>query len=408
MYSRNIAAPDWGVKLTGKTGKNALGVIVAQDSLTNFLIPSSQSSSLASLDEENLSTMIRYRRDLFGRTTGGFFYTGREGDGFHNRMLGGDVLFRWKDGEAARIELLGSQTLYPESIASDYGQSEKEQSDYALRAVYQHTSRNWQWFVLYRTVGEEFRADLGFVPQSDVVQKEANLEHAWYPGKAGWSEWRVGVDAWDYEDQSGQHLERRVNAYSWAQGPRQTFVQVNLIEADRFYSGKLFDADEVRLHGEIQATPGIYAYADAIAGDQVDFANAQQGERLRVDPGLRLNLGDHLRLNLDHSFETLDVDAGELYTANLSQVRATYQFNVRTFVRWVGQYLDVDRDPSLYASAVPARSQDFYNQLLFSYKINPQTVVFAGYSDNWTGDERIDLTQQSRTVFVKVGYAWLL
>lgn len=408
MYSRNIAEPDWGVKLTGKTGKNALGVIVAQDARTNFLLPSSQSSALASLDEENLSTMLRYRRDLFGRTTGGFFYTGREGDGFHNRVLGGDILFRWKDTEAARIEMLGSQTLYPLSIARDYGQFDNEQSDYALRAVYQHTSRNWVWYGLYRTVGEDFRADLGFVPQSDVIQKEALLERAWYPGKAGWSEWRVGVNAREYEDQSGEHLERRINAFTWAQGPRQSFVQLNVIEADRAYAGERFDADEVRLHGEVQATPGIYVYADAIAGDQVDFTNAQQGERLRFDPGVRLNLGNHLRLNFDHSFETLDVDDGELYTANLSQARATYQLNVRTFVRWVGQYLDVERDPALYTDAVPPRSRDFFNQLLFSYKINPQTVFFAGYSDTWTGDERIDLTQQSRTVFVKFGYAWLL
>jgi hypothetical protein len=408
MYSRNIAEPDWGVKLTGKSGKNAVGVIVAQDALTNFLVPSSQSSSLASIEEENISTMIRYRRDLFGRTTGGFFYTGREGDGFHNRLLGGDVLFRWKEGEAARIEILGSQTLYPEAVARDYGQFEDEQSDFALRAVYQHTSRDWGWYVLYRTVGEDFRADLGFVPRVDSEQKEAMIERAWYPERAGWSEWRAGVIASDTNDQSGRHLDRQLELYTWAQGPRQTFVRLDVVEGDLFYAGELFDADEVRLHGEIQATPGVYAYADAVAGDQVDFANAQQGERVRVDPGLRLNLGDHLRLNLDHSFEALDVDGGELYTANLSQVRATWQFNVRTFVRWVGQYLDVERDPSLYVAPVPSESRDFFNQLLFSYKINPQTVFFAGYSDSWTGAESIDLTQQSRTVFLKVGYAWLM
>ncbi|MGK2858184.1 MAG: DUF5916 domain-containing protein [Thermoanaerobaculia bacterium] len=408
MYSRNIAEPDWGVKLTGKTGKNAVGVIVAQDARTNFLIPSSQSSALASLDEENISTMLRYRRDLFGATTGGLFYTGREGDEFHNRLLGGDVLFRWKDTEAARIEILGSQTLYPESIAREFGQRTDEASDFALRTVYQHTSRNWMWYVLYRTVGEDFRADLGFVPQADFVERGGTLERAWYPDKAGWSQWRTGVFVSDFEDQSGQHLERQVDLYTWAQGPRQSFVQLDVVEADRFYDGRLFDTDEVRLRGEIQATAGIFAYVSAVAGDQVDFANAQQGTRVRIDPGVRLDLGRHLRLNLDHSRETLDVDAGKLYTANLSQVRATYQFNVRTLVRWVGQHLDVERDASLYSGAVSPRSRDFFNQLLFSYKINPQTVFFAGYSDVYAGDDQIDLTQQSRTLFVKFGYAWLM
>jgi hypothetical protein len=43
-----------------------------------------------------------------------------------------------------------------------------------------------------------------------------------------------------------------------------------------------------------------------------------------------------------------------------------------------------------------------------AYKINPQTVFFVGYSDTRPGDERNDLRQQNRTVFVKLGYAWLL
>ncbi len=57
---------------------------------------------------------------------------------------------------------------------------------------------------------------------------------------------------------------------------------------------------------------------------------------------------------------------------------------------------------------VDARSRTWFNQFLFSYKINPQTVFFLGYSDNYLGDEQIELTQQNRTIFLKVGYAWML
>ena len=80
----------------------------------------------------------------------------------------------------------------------------------------------------------------------------------------------------------------------------------------------------------------------------------------------------------------------------------------RTFVRWIGQHLDLDRDPGLDSFPVGARSRDFFNQLLFSYKINPLTVLFLGYSDTHAGTESIDLTQQRRTLFLKVGYAWQL
>jgi Domain of unknown function (DUF5916)/Carbohydrate family 9 binding domain-like len=408
MYSRNIAEPSWGLKLTGKMGSDAIGAIVTRDDRTNFLIPSSQGSDVASLAEDNLSTMLRYRRDLFGSTTGGFFYTGREGDGFYNRMLGGDILFRWHDTEAARIEILGSQTLYPTEIASAQGQSTDEMSDWALRAVYQHTDRNWTYYVLYRDVGEDFRADLGFVPRVDFKERNVSLEHAWYPEKKGWSQLRLGFDADDFEDQSGQHLERRVNVYTWAHGPRESYVQLDLVSADVFFDGETFDTDHVHAYGEIQVLPSVYLYNEVNVGNQVDYANTRQADRLRLDPGARFNLGRHLRLNLDHSYEALDVEDGRLFTANLSQLRATYQLNVRTFVRWVGQYLDVDRDPTLYVGEVTASDQRLFNQLLFSYKINPQTVLFLGYSDAYAGDDRIDLTQEGRTLFFKVGYAWML
>ncbi|MFL6290939.1 MAG: DUF5916 domain-containing protein, partial [Thermoanaerobaculia bacterium] len=39
VFTRNVSDPEWGLKLTGKEGKNAVGVFVAQDDRTDFLIP---------------------------------------------------------------------------------------------------------------------------------------------------------------------------------------------------------------------------------------------------------------------------------------------------------------------------------------------------------------------------------
>jgi hypothetical protein len=99
---------------------------------------------------------------------------------------------------------------------------------------------------------------------------------------------------------------------------------------------------------------------------------------------------------------------GRLYTANLSELRAVYQFNVRMFVRALVQYTDLKRNPSLYNFDIDSRSRLVFPQLLFSYKVNPQTVLFVGYSSTREGDERIDVTETDRTLFVKVGYAWAM
>jgi hypothetical protein len=62
---------------------------------------------------------------------------------------------------------------------------------------------------------------------------------------------------------------------------------------------------------------------------------------------------------------------------------------------------------------VDPRSRGVFTQFLFSYKLNPRTVLFLGYSDNSMGGEffgldRVDITRVNRTFFLKIGYAWQL
>ena len=77
------------------------------------------------------------------------------------------------------------------------------------------------------------------------------------------------------------------------------------------------------------------------------------------------------------------------------------------------QFKDIDRnldeydDPVDPDDAVDANTRDMGRQLLFSYKINPQTVFFLGYSDNHYDDDDLNtLEQTDRTLFMKIGYAW--
>ena len=51
VYTRNINAPDYGAKLTGRVDKHSIGVFVANDSSTSFLIPGNLGSSVATLQE---------------------------------------------------------------------------------------------------------------------------------------------------------------------------------------------------------------------------------------------------------------------------------------------------------------------------------------------------------------------
>ena len=51
--------------------------------------------------------------------------------------------------------------------------------------------------------------------------------------------------------------------------------------------------------------------------------------------------------------------------------------------------------------------RDVGRQVLYSYKVNPQTAIYVGYSDEHAGTEEYDLTQTARSLFIKLSYAWV-
>ena len=416
VFTRNVADPDAGLKLTGKQGKSAVGLFVAQDAQTNLILPGSSGSEVASFPMETTDAVLRYRRDLGSSSALGVLYTGREGDGYSNRLGGVDGLWRIDDSNQVRAQFLQSRTEYPVGNADNDGDGEDDYDlpagtleDDALRLSYDHNSRNWTAYARYEDVGRDFRADMGFLPQVDYTFLLAGLRHIWYGER--WSKTNFGGD-WDRrEDQNGQLLEEEIEANVEISGPLQSYISIGGGHRDRFYNGVRFPGSFGYGFAEADFTGGFYGSLDVYVAEDIDFVNTQAGDLVQIQPSMRLDLGRHLRTRLSHAYQKLDVEGGNLFTANLTQLTTVYQFNVRTFVRAIFQYTQVERTPGLYIALDPAdvepESERLFTQLLFSYKLNPQTVFFLGYSDNSLADQRIDLTRENRTLFLKIGYAWL-
>jgi chemotaxis methyl-accepting protein methylase len=145
-------------------------------------------------------------------------------------------------------------------------------------------------------------------------------------------------------------------------------------------------------------------------GDQLDLANSRLGEELRVRPTIEWNVNRHLLLRVQHTAARFDTAGGErIFKADLTDLRVTWQFNLRSFVRFTSQRQLVRRNVAVYLDpSTESETLTLGTQLLYSYKLNPQTVLFVGYSDNAREDDEVaDLTRTDRTVFAKLSYAWL-
>ncbi|UCG87331.1 MAG: hypothetical protein JSW71_01950 [Gemmatimonadota bacterium] len=409
VHTRTLADPIWGAKLTGKEGSNAIGFFTSHDDITNLLFPASQGSDMTSLPIKSIGTVLRYRRDVGRSSNLGLLFTGREGSEYHNRVFGADGLWKMTRTDQIMFQVLGSQTKYPATVQDEYGQPSGSFTGGAYDFFYLHGTRSHDWYVLYRQVDREFRSDLGFIPQAGYRAGAVGWGHTWNNDSGNW--WNMlnfgsGLEGdWDLD---GTNLSRAYSFWFNYAGLAQSFFDLQGTYGKKHYNGVDFDNRYINADFGIRPSAWLFFLIDVTYGDQIDYASTRPGTRIQIDPYAELNLGRHLALRLNHTFERLNVEGGRLYDANISQMRAVYCFSRRTFVRLILQYRHYSRNPDLYSYEVDAMSNSLFTQFLFSYKINPRTVLYLGYSDDHFGSDDVELTQNNRTVFMKIGYAWVL
>lgn len=122
------------------------------------------------------------------------------------------------------------------------------------------------------------------------------------------------------------------------------------------------------------------------------------------------DINDHWQLQLEHSYSRLNNEQGQrIFTANLTDLRLYYKFNMRSMLKLVLQFEDIDRNKDAYYYAVNHIKRDYGSQLVYSYKINAQTLFYLGYSDKGYQDDSLkSLERDQRTFFTKLSYAWQL
>ena len=411
VFTRTVADPDFGAKLTGSGSSNTYGVFAAKDAVTNLLFPGPLGSSSDSLERSNKAFVGRYRRSYGAASTVGALVTSRSATDYSNDLAGIDGRVRIGDQHSVRYQYLHSQTQYPDDVVTAFDQPSGAFSGDALQVNYDYSVRNWFAFANYRDMDPGFRADSGFVSQVDVEQRFAGFGHVWHgDGGQWWNRLQVNVNGGGTYDTHGQRLNKNAQANFSFQGPLQSFAQIGFAQGQEFYDNRLYDITRAFMYGQFRPRGGLNISMSLSSGDQIDYANSRLGDDLRIQSSVDWNANRHLLVRMRLTSEQLDAKSGEsIFDATLADVRLTWQFNIRSFVRLTLQHQDVDRNAALYTDpSTNARSTSRATQLLYSYKLNPQTVVFAGYSDNAIeNDDLPSLTPTQRTFFLKFSYAWI-
>jgi len=412
VYTRTITAPSWGGRVTGKSAGVRYTALVAEDAGGgSVVLPGPRGSSFASQDFASTVVVARAKRDI-GRSFVGALVTDREGHdaASYNRVLGPDFQWRPTATETIAGQWLVSDTRTPNrpDLAGEW--SGQSMTSHAGQLQWGHTTPRFDSSASFKDVGEGFRAEAGFVPQ--VGYREAAAGAGWTFRPTGVvSKLRTFVNVDRQVDRAGELIGRDVQPgvemLTRVNGSMQfRYIDDDIRIGTRSIGRKQFGYAAQFSPSRLFSTVAV----NGTTGQEIDFANGRPGTGTTVNVSAVLNPTNHLNLLLTQDQSSVNVDdaAGEsrrLFTARVSRLRSTYTFTSRMFVRGTVQYVATDRDPSLYAFSTVAESGTVTGQVLLSYKLNWQSVMFIGYGDDRMLSAEDRFEKVDRQFFVKFSYA---
>lgn len=430
VYTRNIADPDYGAKLTGRTNQHSYGVFIANDTETNILLPGNLRSSLAILNQKSHSGALRYRFDYNDDFTLGAIATLRSGDDYHNYVSGIDGRYRLSDSNAIKAQVLNSDTLYSQDILSisafnDNKTDTDSFSDQAFKLNFLHASEYWTVELDHQTIGENFRADLGYMPKADIKTNTAYLGRNFYAEQDSYWQ-QAGISGqWQISHNINNELiERELTASFTIDGPLHSDFELSLVHGEKVGlrydqtisaidgNTSFFNEDQLNLFSQAYLNNRTYVSLELTLGDKIDYGHDRLGDLVEVAGNITVFVTDHLEFDFYQTYSKLDAKNNQgveanVYIANVSELRLSYQFDVYSYLKLSLVYSDVDRNPDNNNALYSATNKDLSSQLIYAYKLNPQTVFFLGYSDNSYQDyELTRLERAERTFFTKISYAW--
>jgi hypothetical protein len=435
VYTRRIAKPDGAAKLTGKIAGTNIGFLSAADD---------QSLSPTGNDRVYYN-ILRAQRDIGSQSRLGMAYTDRVVGSDYNRVadLDGRVIFgdvysgvfqyaQSYDKTGARVT---SAPLWTAALA---------RNGKAFGFRYQMSG-----------IDEDFRTLSGFTSRAGVAHGAIDHRYTWFQPRGSLLEALTGDilydDTWQYShllrhgdaQDKKFHLSTTANLRGgWSVGGGvywETFGWDSLLyrnyRIERTIGAKV-DTIPFTGVGRIPNRDYVLTFNtpqwkqfDAnllyIGGQDENFFEWAQANIDYVSVAVNYRPTDHLRVNATYTYQDYwrRTDHSLAGRNVIPRVRVEYQFTREIFLRVVGEYDLAETDdlrdetrtffPLIIngRKALATRSAAFHNDLLFSYRPNPGTVVFLGYGALASADpnplDRFNfqpLIRSSDYVFVKLSY----
>lgn len=427
VYTRTITSPRWGLRTSGNYGRSSYTALVADDRGGGLaIIPSSTGSHFALQDFGSTAIIGRFRKEIGRNSFISVLATDREFEGGgNNRVFGPD--FQWKPSDSNTLtgQLLFSRSETPDRPNVEEEWTGQQLSSYAGNLWFQHSTSKFDFYTEYRDYGDEFRADLGFIPQVGYRMNYAETGRTWRP-KGFFNRVRLfGMAEYDAQQDDSMLYRLRGGGFG-ADGKYRSFLRLQLSNEAFRNNDEVLSRTQLNYQLQFAVSKRIPQVSfDGFVGEDIDFFNNRLGDGARINMNAQIRPTSRLQVSLTNRVRWLSEEndeglEGRLFTAQVERVRAQYMFTPQMFIRAVVQNQRTSSNPAIYGIDLPTRSGNLSTQFLFAYKVNWQSVLYLGYGDirdvteeeivnndpTHRNDIRHEFLTTNRQIFFKVSYAF--
>jgi len=447
FFTRNIADPSAGLRLTGKQNGYSVGLMTTDDRSPGLIVPDSDPLS----GSRSYYTIARVSRDILNQSSVGLLYTDWEYPQAKqfNRIGGVDARFRL--GPTWSLE---GQAVVSSTNLGTYQAGPADQIE--LRRDGLHFSYD----NIYSDISPGFTTVPGFVNRTDIRSMAQTIDYRFRPKKGWIVDWGPSINQSLVYDHEGTRLDTDYYPYLAIHGRGQTYVFLNPYEEKRErlrpqdfaaigLSGVTADFDYHERYTGASFQTSYLKWATISAGytygDGVNFVPAAKLPKhfnlppqyltarvTRATGGLTIRPIKPLKIDNTYLYERLRASdaayqfmkatrAGQGILGNhIFRSKWNWQFTPRLSMRLILQYYAVLANTpgnTVYPYTYLPTQKQFNTDFLITYLVHPGTAVYVGYnSDLQNYDHGLALDplaglysnrgyiNDSRQFFVKVAY----
>jgi len=408
FYSRTINNPIGGARAIGKSGSLSFSYLAAADRNTPYIVPGEEGSDVVQTDVESFSNVARGRYDFGNETYVGGMVTTRNSARAHNYVGGLDWNYKFMGNNSFRGEVFLSDTkeLTDLNLFSDtrqFGSTGRDAAfngeQYSGSGTYlslRHDGREYSANLQYQDRSPTFQAQDGFVPSNDNRTAMFNQWYSFYPNSAVVDMWAPEIDAGIHYNYEGVKKEQWVvpNVYAQLKGQININAVYFLVNDELFKGVQFRNINRVSFNlnsrpVSVLSLSGNFAFGRFI--NRTDAPALGTGHTIYLTALIKPT--SQFQIELDFSRARLrSVGTGDLFfDGYIARTVGIYQFTSELLLRLIGQYDQFNNKIDIYP--------------LFSYKLNPYTIFYAGstYSLSDYGPP-FGTEQTVRQYFLKLQY----